>query len=59
MERVAQKFTIPCVKQMANGNLLCDSGSSTRGSATGRRVDREGDGREGTWVYLRLIIVDV
>ena len=25
MERVTQKFTIPCVKQIADGNLLYDS----------------------------------
>ena len=25
MERITQKFTIPCVKQIADGNLLYDS----------------------------------
>ena len=35
VERVTQNFTIPYVKQIANGNLLCDSGNSNRGSATG------------------------
>ena len=34
MERVIWKFTIPYVKQMANGNLLYDSGNSNRGSIT-------------------------
>ena len=28
METVTQKFTIPCVKQIANGNFLYDSGNS-------------------------------
>ena len=35
MERVTQKFTIPCVKQIVSGNLLYDPGYSNRGSATG------------------------
>ena len=30
MERVRWKFTIPYVKQIANGNLLYDSGNSNR-----------------------------
>ena len=38
MERVTWKFTIPYIKQIANGNLLYDSGNSNRGSATGRLV---------------------
>ena len=29
-----EAYTLPCVKQRANGNLLCDSGISTRGSVT-------------------------
>ena len=29
------EISIPYVKQIANGNLLCDSGNSNRGSATG------------------------
>jgi len=33
MERVTKKFTIPHVKQIANGNLLYDSGNSNRGFA--------------------------
>ena len=28
-------YTIACVKQVANGNLLYDSGNSNRGSVTG------------------------
>ena len=35
MERVTWKFTIPYLKQIANGSLLCDSGNSDRGSVTG------------------------
>jgi len=35
MERVTWKFTIPYIKQIANGNLLYDSGNSNRGSVTG------------------------
>ena len=35
MERVTQKFTIPCVKQITNRSFLCDSGTSNRSSATG------------------------
>jgi len=35
MERVTQRFTIPFVKQIVNGNLLYDSGNSNRGSETG------------------------
>ena len=34
MDRVTQKFTVPYVKQIANGNLLCDSGNSNMGSVT-------------------------
>ena len=32
MERVTWKLTLPYVKQIANGNLLCGSGNSNRGS---------------------------
>ena len=35
MDIVTQKFTMPCVKQIGNGNLLCDSENSNRGSVTG------------------------
>ena len=35
MERVTWKLTIPYVKQIANGNLPCDSGNSNMDSATG------------------------
>ena len=64
MERVTWKSIIPYVKQIANGNLLYDSGNSKRGSMTIQKggVGREMKGRfrrEGTWVYLWLILVDV
>ena len=66
LERVMWKFTIPYVKQIGNGNLLYDSGNSNRGSVTGWDVKggmrREIGGRftrEGTWVYLWLIPVDM
>ena len=35
MESITQTFTIPYTKQIANGNLLYDSGNSNRGSETG------------------------
>ena len=34
MKRVTWKLTIPYGKQIANGNLLYDSGNSNRGSVT-------------------------
>ena len=34
-EESNRNFTISCVKQVANGNLLYDSGNSNRSSATG------------------------
>ena len=34
MERVTWKFTLACVKYIANGNLLYDSGNSNRGTVT-------------------------
>ena len=61
MERVTWKFTIPYVKQIANGNLLYDSGNLDRGSVTiqrggmGRKMGRRFR-REGTWVCLYLIL---
>ena len=48
METVTWKLTLPYVKQIANGNLLCVSGNSNRGSVstqrggTGGRFKREG-----------------
>ena len=63
MERVTWKLTIAYVKYTASGNLLYDSGNSNRGSNRLKgRIAREMGGRswrEGTWVYLWLILVDV
>ena len=58
------KLTLPYVKQIANGNLLYDSGNSNQGSVTPQRggMGREVGGRfkrEGTQVYLWLIHADV
>ena len=36
MERVTWKITLPCVKYIANGNLVCGSGNSNRGSESTR-----------------------
>ena len=61
---VKMKLMLPCVKQIANGNLLYDSGNSNWGSVTiqrgvmGRKVGWRFK-REGTYVYLWLIHVDV
>ena len=57
-------YTLTYVKQIASGNLLYDSGTSNQGSVT---TSRGGMGwevggrlmREGTYVYLWLIHVDV
>ena len=46
MERVTQKFTIQCVKQITNGSLLYDSGNSNRALQQAEGWGREGDGRE-------------
>ena len=43
MDRETWKLTIPYVKQTANGNLLHDSGNSSRGSVT---IQKGGMGRE-------------
>ena len=53
MERVMCKLTLPYVKQIANGNLLYDSGKSNWGSVTTKRggMGRKVGGkvkREGT-----------
>ena len=46
--RVTWKLTSPYVKEIANGNLLYDSGNSNRGSVSTwmEGGDGEGDGRE-------------
>ena len=46
MERVTQKLTIPCVKQITNGSLLYDSGNSNGALQQAAGWGREGDGRE-------------
>ena len=62
MERVPWKLILPYVKQIANGNLLYDSGNSNQGSVTTQRVGKGWEmGRrfkkKGTCVYLWLIHV--
>ena len=38
MKRVTWKLTLPYVKQIAKGNLLCGLGNSNRGSVSTDRV---------------------
>ena len=64
MERVTQKFTIPRIKQIGNGNLLYYPRELKQGlwDRLKGRVGREMGGSSGwevTWVYLWLILVDV
>ena len=64
MERVTWKLTLPCVKQIANGNLLYNSRDSNRDPVTVQMggMGREMGGRfkrDRTYVYLWLIHVDV
>jgi len=52
------------IYKIANGNLLYDLGNSNRGSVTikKREMGREMGGRfgrDGTWLYLWLILVEV
>ena len=64
MQRVTWKLIIPYVKEIVHRNLLYDSGNSNRGSVI---IQKGGMGkemgerfrREGIWVYLWLILVDV
>ena len=65
-ERATWKFTIPYVKEIANGNLVYVSGNSNRGSVSINleRWDGEGNGRElqkggDIFVYLWLIHFEV
>ena len=54
-----ETYTFLCVKQIASGNLLCDTGSSNPDLCHNlEEWDGEG-GREGPYVYLWLIRVDV
>ena len=58
MARVTWKFTIPYLKEIANGNLLYDSGNSKLYDKKGgieREMGRRSR-REGTFVYLWLIL---
>ena len=64
MERVTWKHTLPYVKYIGNGNLLCDSGELKLGFGNSLEGWDEGEmgGRfkcEGTWVNLWLIHTDV
>jgi len=64
MERVPRKLRLPYVKYISNGNLLCDSANSNRGSASTYRggMGREMEGRfkrEGIYVYLWLTHLEV
>ena len=58
-ESSMEAYTLPCVKQITNGNLLYDTENSNWGSMTTKRGGKvlEAGGRlktEGTHVYLRL-----
>ena len=64
MKRVTWKLTLPYVKQLANGNLLYDSGNSNRGfvsTLSGGRWREMGESfkREGIHIQLWLICVEV
>ena len=64
MERGNTETYIAICKIDTNGNLLYDSGNSNRGSVTiskgGTQREMGGSfGREGTWMHLWLILVDV
>ena len=62
-EGSTEAYTLTYVKQVANGNLLYDSGNSNWGSAVTQRGEMGREmGRlksEGTYVHLWLINVDV
>ena len=47
METVTWKLTVPCVKQITNGNLLCGSGNSNRDSVSIQRDGRQERGSRG------------
>ena len=54
---IYRESTLPYGKQIANGNVLCDSGNSNRGSVTIYRGDGEGGGREvqeGRDIYMPM-----
>ena len=59
-----EAYTLPQVKEIANGNLLNDSGNSDLGSVTIQRGGKglEAGGKvkmEGTYVHLWQIHIDV
>ena len=59
-----ETYTLPYVKRIASGNLLCDTGSSTHALRQPKRVGwggrwQRGSRGRGTYVYLWLIHVDV
>ena len=63
-ESIMKTYTLPYTKQIANGNLLYDSGNSNWASVTTWRGGKgwEVGGRfkmERTYVYQQLIHVDV
>ena len=55
MERVTRKLTLPCVKQMANRNLLCGSGSLNSSYVSNQRggmgSEMEGRVKERGYMY--------
>ena len=61
--RLCKARWMPCVKSIANGNLLYGSGNSNRGSVStqtgGEREMGGGFKREGIYVYLWLIYAEV
>ena len=55
-----ETYILPHIKGTASGNLLYDAGSSSQVFCDNREGrDGEEGGREGTYVYLWLIHVDV
>ena len=57
MKRVTWKLTLPCVKGIANGNLLYSQGTQTGALYQPRGVGRGGDGRQvqewgGIWIPM-------
>ena len=70
MERVTWKFTLPCVKYMANRNLLYASGNSNTvrklyvylegwdGEKDGRGVQERGDIYIYIYIYIYIPMAD-
>ena len=57
-ESNTETYTLPYVKQVANGNLLCDSGTSNWGSVTTSEggIEREVGGRGRRYTYGRFMV---